>query len=137
MQVTSDALKQLQLLSEQGGRYRTHAYLFVLTGLDYTLRRLYRHKAREAVERHVTGQELCWGLRDLALLEWGRLARVVLAHMSIRRTHDFGKIVYSMIENHLMQRRNEDSVEDFKDVFEFVEALDRGYRIEIPEPKKE
>ena len=131
MQVTSDALKQLQLLSEQGGRYRTHAYLFVLTGLDYTLRRLYRHKAREAVERHVTGQELAGGLRDFALSEFGPSARMVLEHWGILTTLDFGHIVYDLISVGLMGKSDSDKLEDFKEAYDFKEEFEAKYRFNV------
>ena len=37
------------------------------------------------LNRHVSGRELCWGLRDFALERWGLLARVVLNSWRVRR----------------------------------------------------
>ena len=117
------------------GQYPLEAFAFVQRGLAHTVEKLGR-QARPEGERHVTGQELCHGLRDVALKEWGRLARPVLSHMNIRRTDDFGRIVFFLIENHMMQKRPEDTVEDFFGVFDFVEAFDRGYRIDLSEIKE-
>ena len=131
MQVTSDALKQLRLLSERDGRYRTHAYLFVLTGLDYTLKRLNRHNARQAADRHVTGQELAGGLRDFALSEFGPSARMVLAHWGIQSTLDFGHIVYNLISVGLMGKSESDRLEDFMEVYDFDTEFVDKYRFNV------
>ena len=45
----------------------------------------------EKLNRHVTGQQLCWAIRDTALKRWGLLARQVLAHWGITRTEDIGR----------------------------------------------
>ena len=116
------------------GYYPPEAFAFVQRGLAHTVEKLGR-EARPEGERHVTGQELCNGLRDLALNEWGRLARLVLTRLNIRRTDDFGKIVFYLIENSLMQKRPEDTIDDFSGVFDFVEALDRGFHIDLSELK--
>ncbi len=117
------------------GYYPPEAFAFVQRGLAATVQALGRHERPEG-ERHVTGQELCLGLRELALKEWGHLARTVLAHLNIRRTDDFGKIVFYLIENALMQKRPEDSPNHFHNVFDFAEGLDLGYRIELGDEKK-
>jgi uncharacterized repeat protein (TIGR04138 family) len=118
------------------GYYPPEAFAFVQRGLQFTVERLGRRDKPEG-ERHVTGQELCWGLRDLAMKEWGHMARAVLSHLNIRRTDDFGKIVFYLIDNSLMQKRPEDNLEDFHAVFDFVEAMDRTYRIEPTAEAKE
>lgn len=76
-----------------------------------------------AGKRHVTGQELCLAMRDLAIKRWGMLARTVLTEWQINSTLDFGKIVYAMIENEMMQKTDDDSLEDFRDVFDFQQAF--------------
>ena len=83
----------------------------------------------EQLNRHVSGRELCWGLRDFALKRWGLLARIVLRSWSITSTTDFGRIVFGFIEFDLMQKQSDDRIEDFHDVFSFVEAFDDTYQI--------
>ncbi len=105
------------------GRYAPDAYEFIHAGLAYTTRRLSRrHMVGEP--EHVTGQELCEGLRDLAISRWGLLAKAVLQHWNIRRTRDFGEMVYFMIELDLMGRQDSDRIEDFDSVYDFDEAFD-------------
>lgn len=87
----------------------------------------------EALEkRHVCGRELSLGLAELARLKWGFMASVVLAAWNVRTTHDFGEMVFALIRAGLLQKKAEDSIEDFDDVFDFEEAFDRGYQIRVP-----
>jgi uncharacterized repeat protein (TIGR04138 family) len=82
---------------------------------------------------HVSGADLCRGLRDMALERWGMLAGTVLRHWGIRRTRDFGEIVFGLIEHGMLQKQPDDVIEDFNDVFDFRSAFDRNYRISIDE----
>ncbi len=85
----------------------------------------------DKLNRHVRGSDLCWGLRDLALKQWGLLARAVLARWGVRETIDFGRVVYAAIEAGQMQKQPSDSIDDFKDVYEFKAAFDGAFRIEM------
>ena len=77
----------------------------------------------EMLNRHISGQDLCWGLRDYAQHRWGSLAQLVLGRWRIESTLDFGKIVFILVENDLLQKEPNDTLEDFRDVFDFDEAL--------------
>jgi uncharacterized repeat protein (TIGR04138 family) len=71
----------------------------------------------------VTGPQLCLGLRDFAIQKYGMLARTVLERWGIRKTDDFGRIVFAMIEAGLMRKSDEDSESDFQGVFDFDEGF--------------
>ena len=73
--------------------------------------------------RHVSGQQLCLGLRDFAIKQYGLLALTVLGRWGLRRTDDFGRIVFAMIEAGLMKKTDEDTLEDFRGVYDFGEAF--------------
>ena len=88
----------------------------------------------ERLNRHVSGQDLCWALRDVALKRWGLLAEEVLRSWRIRETLDFGKIVFAMIEHEVMQRRPDDRLEDFDRVYCFSEALAGSFRFGDDDP---
>lgn len=81
----------------------------------------------EKLNRHISGRELCWGLRDLALHRWGMLARAVLESWNVKSTKDFGRIVFGFVDLELMRKQPHDRIEDFDDVFEFREAFDRSF----------
>lgn len=106
------------------GRYPPEAYQFVRDALDYTVHRINADEEGVVHDRHVTGQQLCLGMRDYALRQYGRLARLVFEQWNVRRTEDFGRIVYGLIEAGLLAKTAEDSIEDFDDVFDFAEAFD-------------
>lgn len=75
--------------------------------------------------RHVTGQQLCLGLRDYAIKRYGMMAPAVLRTWNLRRTEDFGRIVFAMIEHGLMSKTADDTLEDFRSVYDFDEAFAR------------
>jgi uncharacterized repeat protein (TIGR04138 family) len=81
----------------------------------------------EKLNRHVTGQQLCWAIRDVAQQRWGLLARTVLARWSITGTEDIGAIVFALVNNGWLQKQPTDSLSDFDAVFDFHEAFDRSY----------
>ncbi|HMN95421.1 MAG TPA: hypothetical protein PKC43_04320 [Phycisphaerales bacterium] len=134
----------------KAGPYPQPAYEFVCAGLEYTVTRIrcasaaaanpegadstaraparpapdpVRSGARAPDEHHVTGQELCIGLRDFAIRQYGLLAPSVLAGWHIRRTDDFGRMVFAMIDGKAMRKTAQDSIEDFRAVYDFDEAF--------------
>lgn len=123
--------KQLEEIVEEVGLYPIEAYEFIQRGLEYTVNKVHGKVKDPKVSRHIGGRELCDGLREYALKNWGLMARTVLARWNIRRTHDFGRIVFALVDNGWMQKTEEDSIEDFRDVFDFKTAFEAGYRIEM------
>lgn len=75
--------------------------------------------------RHVSGQQLCLGLRDYAIRRYGMMTPAVLRAWNLRSTDDFGRIVFAMIEHGLMSKTADDSIEDFRSVYDFDEAFAR------------
>ena len=120
----------------KGGPWPLAAYDFVQRGLQRTARRIHDQlDALHEQDRHVSGQELCLGLRDYAIEEYGLLAPMVLEVWHITRTDDFGRMVFAMIDQGLLQSRPEDSLDDFRAVYEFREAFDpRSLQSRIGEP---
>jgi len=101
-------------------RYDERAYLFVLAGLEYCQQRLDER-------RHITGQELAEGCRDLALERFGVMARLVLEHWGVRRTEDLGDIVFTLVDLGLLISQPSDTRDEFIDVFAFDTAFEREY----------
>ena len=107
-------------LRRRNPRYEEGAYLFVLSALNYVLERL-------AQPRHISGPELAEGVRDLAIERFGPMARTVLEHWGIERTADVGEIVFALVETGVLIKQDEDTVEDFADVFDFDDAFRPNY----------
>jgi uncharacterized repeat protein (TIGR04138 family) len=125
-------LKSLDEIVDEVGLYPRDAYKFVQKGLSYTVEKIHAELADDPqANRHVSGQQLCEGLREFALKEWGLLAGTVLRRWGITATYDFGRIVFALVDNQHMAKTDEDTIEDFRNVFDFKEAFDRGaYKIE-------
>jgi uncharacterized repeat protein (TIGR04138 family) len=108
-------------------KYPLEAFLFVERGLSYTAQKVHGKAAPgrrpSAAARHVSGQQLCLGLRDYALAQYGMLARSVLHHWNIDKSEDFGVIVFAMIRAGLMRKTDDDSFEDFRGVYDFNQAF--------------
>jgi len=120
----------LEQIAGQDGRYDPRALKFVYEGLATTIEKLRRDEDAEH-PRHIAGQELAWGLTEVAMQRWGRLAKLVLARWGVRTTRDFGEIVYLMIAHQWMTSQETDTIDDFNDVFDFTEIFETQYTIGI------
>ena len=101
-------------------RYHEHAYLFVLSALEYCQSKL-------TERRHLSGRELLEGCRALAIERYGLLARTVLEYWGVSTTSDFGDVVFALVDLGLLQSQPTDTREEFADVYEFEDAFDRAY----------
>lgn len=124
MATTNQHLEVQALLDS--GPYPIEAYNFVLAGLEHTQERAFEDGPMlPSEDRHIRGQQLSLGLRDLAIARWGFMAPVVLEHWNVHRTEDFGRIVFALVEVRRMTKTTEDTIEDFRGVFDFDEAFSR------------
>jgi uncharacterized repeat protein (TIGR04138 family) len=119
----------LEKLRDKNPRYSDAAYLFVLSALQYAIDHLDE-------PRHITGQELAEGCRDLAIAEFGPMARTVLEHWGVHSTTDMGAIVYALIDCRVLIKQDADSLDDFRDVFDFDDVFDRDYPWGRLEPRR-
>lgn len=120
-----------EILKRAGG-YSPECYTFIRDGLAHTVEMIHGEEAAavapEDESRHVSGTQLCLGLRDYAVQRYGLLARDVLNRWGIHETMDFGRIVFAMVAAELMRKTDEDTLDDFRGVYAFDEAFD------VPQP---
>lgn len=107
-------------------RYHRDAYAFLKEALEYTQRTLKRPVGEKT--RHITGQELLEGIREYALKEYGPMALTVLSEWGIRRSEDFGEIVFNMVEHGILSKTENDSRKDFQDGYDFEKAFRSPFR---------
>ena len=50
----------------------------------------------------------------------------------VKRTIDWGEIVFVLVNAGMLNRQETDSVEDFRDGFDFDEAFVEGYELKLP-----
>ncbi|MCE9612997.1 MAG: hypothetical protein K8T26_01890 [Lentisphaerae bacterium] len=115
-------LKAVQEICTRDRRYRPESYLFVLDALEFTTKVLQK-SARSGKERHVGGRELLEGLRHFALQEFGPMALRVLNTWGVKRSEDFGEIVFNLVESGKLRKTEEDSRQDFAGGYDFTEAF--------------
>jgi uncharacterized repeat protein (TIGR04138 family) len=117
----------LQELCRRNPRYPFEAYEFLFAALGFVQHRL-QEAGKAAAPGHVTGQQLAEGCRDLAMQEFGMMARTVLRLWNIHTTDDFGEMIYNLIEVGLMGKNDTDRKEDFHNVYDLDASL-RSYQI--------
>lgn len=121
--------KPLDQVIEDVGLYPPEAYEFIQQGLSFTVQKLHGDAPKPDADRHVSGRQLCQGLREYSLIQWGLLARTVLRRWNITSTLDFGRIVFALVDGGHMQKTDEDTIEDFRGVIDFRTGFDAGYKI--------
>lgn len=124
------AEKSVQQVADELGLYPVEAFDFVQRGFSHAHRKVHGSPKGPHVVQHITGQDVCGGLRELALSQWGLLAPTVLRRWNVTSTLDFGRIIFAMVNNGLMSTSEQDSIEDFRNVYDFRTAFEAGYRIE-------
>lgn len=121
----------LREIARRDGRYALEAFQFVFEALDYAVKRTGRERA-EGAERHVSGQELLTGLRECASALFGPLAGQVWRSWGVHEALDWGRIVFLLVDGHVLNRQEHDKLEDFDQGFDFDEVFVARYRVSLP-----
>lgn len=124
----TEPTKTVEQLADDSGKFPADAFHFVREGLQFTLERMAGDG--QSCQQHISGEDLCWGLRDYALKRWGLLAPAVLQSWNVKRTEDFGKIVFAMVETGWMAKNDSDTIDDFNRVYDFEAAFEGEFEIE-------
>jgi uncharacterized repeat protein (TIGR04138 family) len=106
-------------------RYQRDAYVFLRDALDFTTKQ--QKKIKGATVRHVAGPELLEGVRAYALKEFGPMVITVFSSWGINRCEDIGHMVFNLIGAGIFGKTEEDSIEDFKNVYDFKEAFAKPF----------
>jgi uncharacterized repeat protein (TIGR04138 family) len=102
-------------------RYAADAYAFLRDSLDHTIRAIQKGRGREP--GHVSGPELCKGLRDYAVQQYGPMVPTILEAWGIRSTRDIGEMVFNLIEAGAFSKSDTDTPADFDNVYDFDDAF--------------
>jgi len=111
-----DFYKKIEEITGKDPRYKADAYEFMMQALWFTQKKLQR-------TAHVSAKELLDGVRDFGLNQYGPMTKSVFEHWGIKSTEDFGEIVFNMIDHNLMKKSDQDSRQDFKNVYSFEGTL--------------
>ncbi|MCK5580686.1 MAG: hypothetical protein KAJ18_05370 [Candidatus Omnitrophica bacterium] len=111
----------LEEICEKDTRYTEDAYEFVLDALSFAQKKYKRTK-------HVTGKELLEGTKVLLMDRFGPMTLTVLKHWGINSTEDFGNIVFNLVEQKVLSKTEDDSIESFRNAYDFDIVFDKVYR---------
>lgn len=117
-------IRSIKRIVKQDTRYPADAYVFVLEALHYTRKRF-------GLRGHVTGQQLCEGIKCLALERYGAMTKMVFEHWGISKTLDFGNIVINMVNEKVLSKTPDDKLHDFEDVYDFDDVFVRDYQLKL------
>lgn len=106
-------------------RFHPQAYIFLKEALDFTVQRIM--DANKSQQRHVTGQELLEGFRDLALREFGPMAATLFREWGLTQCQDVGDMVFHLIEEQVFGKQDSDTKDDFSAIYSFAEAFVRPF----------
>jgi uncharacterized repeat protein (TIGR04138 family) len=109
-------------------RYQRDAYVFLRDALDYTTKQ--QKKIKGASVRHVAGPELLEGVRQYALKEFGPMVVTVLCYWGVNSCEDIGHMVFNLIGAGIFGKTEEDSIDDFRNVFDFFEVFVKPFEPE-------
>jgi uncharacterized repeat protein (TIGR04138 family) len=128
----NDTKEKLRKIAIGDGRYSPEAFYFLFEALE-TAVKLAGKEELTGPARHVTGREVLAGMRQRALTNFGPLASYVWKSWGVRDSMDWGRIVFLLVDHGLLKRQDEDSIEDFRDGFDFEAAFADGYRERLAE----
>jgi uncharacterized repeat protein (TIGR04138 family) len=134
---------RIEELVRRDPRYPPEAYEFVFEALAYANKRLGRVRAETGAaenasqEEHVSVAEFFEGLRELALRDFGLMAPAVFRQWGVRRTDDFGEIVFNLIGAGLLDPTTADDRGAFHEHFDLDDGLVSGYEIDAGESLEE
>ena len=124
----------LDAIVASDARYQRDAYVFLRDALDFTTKQ--QKKLKGAAVRHVAGPELLEGIRQYALKEFGPMVMTVLDAWGIRSCEDFGNMVFNLIAAGIFGKTEEDSIDDFKSVYNFEDVFVKPFApAQVPSAK--
>ncbi|HVJ81044.1 MAG TPA: Minf_1886 family protein [Planctomycetia bacterium] len=131
----SDERAKLYAAAASCTRYPVEAYEFLCHALAFTQTALDRipepnTPPEKALDKHVSGDELCDGIRKFALDQFGPMAPVVFRNWGIDKTQDFGDMVFHLIHEGVWYASPHDRREDFANRYDFDAAFVRDYKVE-------
>lgn len=127
MQETKERLRQIAL---RDGRFSPEAFYFLFEALELAVK-LAGKEGLQGPARHVTGREVLAGMREEALVRFGPLAAHVWRSWGINEPIDWGRVVFLLVDHGLLKRQDDDTLEDFRESFDFDAVFVDAYRARL------
>ena len=127
-----EQLDIIRKICEEDDTFPPMAYCFVRDSVHKALDNIAKAKRLNAFADDdppdIKGADLCRFFRDTLINRFGPSAIDVLDTWNIKKTSDFGKIIYKLISVEILGKSENDSIEDFDDVFDFTEEFVMPYK---------
>lgn len=120
MEERPEEFSWIEMITKHYPSYKPEAYAFVMIVID---------EIQESLEirRHISGEVLLDGLKIYASSRYGPMAKEVLNSWGVYKTEDIGNIVFMMVKFGILDTTEEDSIEDFKERFNFKRVFEEDY----------
>ncbi len=127
-----EQLDIIRKICEEDDTFPPMAYCFVRDSVHKALENVAKVNREIGFDNEVPpdikGADLCRFFRDTLLTRFGPCAIDVLDTWNIKQTSDFGKIIYKLISVEILGKSENDSIEDFDDVYDFTEEFIMPYK---------
>lgn len=127
----TDFYDTLLNIHEEHPVYHVDAYRFLYLAsspLSYLL--LPRRKRFQ--NRHLSAKEYYEKLCELALHEYGPMAKTVFEHWGLKTTQDIARATYYMIDAGILSKQKDESIDDFAPLRPLSEVLSAPYTPTYP-----
>ncbi len=105
-------------------KYHPDAYYLV----EYAVSVSSKYIPKQSEQRHISGQNLLIVIKKVLLDLYGPLAIDVLDSWNVHATEDFGRIVFDLVGMKLLGVSETDSIHDFDNGYDFIEAFVLPFR---------
>ncbi|MFV0338272.1 MAG: Minf_1886 family protein [Chthoniobacterales bacterium] len=116
----------IEAICSQDPRYSRGAYAFLNQALQTILKKQKKPR-KDYPASHVNAIQLLEGFRAHALKEFGPMTSNVLDYWGVHSCKDIGNMVYNLIEAGVFGKTDEDSLEDFEEIFDFYSAFEKPF----------
>lgn len=127
-----EQLDIIRKICEEDDTFPPMAYCFVRDSVHKALDNIAKAKREIGFDNgappDIKGADLCRFFRDTLINRFGPCAIDVLDTWNIKQTSDFGKIIYKLISVEILGKSENDSIEDFDDVYDFTEEFIMPYK---------
>lgn len=129
-----EQLDIIRKICEEDDTYPPMAYCFVRDSVHKALEIIAKDEKKRKLfdddaAPDIRGDDLCYFFRDMLIVRFGPCAIDILDTWNIKKTQDFGKIVYKLISVEILGKSEKDSLEDFDDVYDFNEEFVLPYKL--------
>jgi uncharacterized repeat protein (TIGR04138 family) len=117
-------MEAVERIVQRDPRYARAAYFFIHLAVLHSVEQVAKAEKRS---RHISGQELLEGIRQFAIEQFGPLVLLVFHYWRIRCSRDIGEIVFLLAEEGILGVSDEDSIEDFENVYDFQDVFRKPF----------